>query len=110
MVNADTFFRALADGTRRQCLLLLLEQGRLCVCELVHAMDLPQPRVSRHLTQLRDLGVVADERHGRWIHYRLHPELPGWALAVLEAARAGEDLEPLAGRLECMPNRPEFAA
>ena len=109
MTSPDTFFRALADGTRRQCLLMLLDQDRLCVCELVHALDLSQPRVSRHLTQLRDLGIVADERHSRWIHYRLHPDLPDWALAVLKAASGGEDLEPLAGRLKCMPNRPEFA-
>lgn len=109
MTSPDIFFRALADSTRRQCLLMLREQDRLCVCELVHALDLSQPRVSRHLTQLRDLGIVADERHGRWIHYRLHPDLPEWALGVLKAARAGEDIEPLAGRLECMPNRPEFA-
>ncbi len=109
-MDADIFFRALADGTRRQCLLLLLDQQRLCVCEMVHALDLSQPRVSRHLTHLRDLGIVEDERHGRWIHYRLHPDLPDWALAVLNDARAGENIEPLAGRLECMPNRPEFLA
>ena len=109
MTSPDTFFRALADSTRRHCLLMLFDQDRLCVCELVHALDLSQPRVSRHLTQLRDLGIVTDERHGRWIHYRLHPDLSDWALAVLKAARAGEDLDPLSGRLECMPNRPEFA-
>ena len=110
MTSPDCFFRALADPIRRRSLLMLLAHGRLCVCELVHALDLSQPRVSRHLTQLRDLQVVSDERCGRWIHYRLHPDLPDWALAVLEAARDGEDIEPLVGRLECMPNRPEFTA
>lgn len=106
MLTPEHFFRALSDGTRLRCLLLLLAEDRLCVCEFVHALELSQPRVSRHLGQLRDLGIVQDERRGQWVHYRLHPALPGWAREVLEAAFAAEAVADIRRRLAEMPNRP----
>lgn len=109
MLTTETWFRALADPTRLRCLLLLRAEGRLCVCELVHALDLAQPRISRHLGHLRDLGIVQDERRGQWMHYRLHPALPDWALRVLDAAADAEALQGLHERLAAMPNRPPAA-
>lgn len=109
MRDPETFFRALSDPTRLRCLLLLMAEGRLCVCEFVHALDLTQPRVSRHLGHLRDLGIVLDERRGQWVHYRLHPALPQWARDVLEAAFQAEGLRDIRQRLASMPNRPRAA-
>lgn len=103
------FFRALADPTRLHCLLLLCHQRELCVCEFVHALELSQPKISRHLAQLRDMGIVADERRGRWVYYRLHPDLPDWARHVLEVVRDSEALDEFEQRLAAMPERP-FAA
>ncbi|MDN3517780.1 metalloregulator ArsR/SmtB family transcription factor [Aquisalimonas lutea] len=109
MRDPETFFRALSDPTRLRCLLLLMAEGRLCVCEFVHALDLSQPRVSRHLGHLRDLGIVLDERRGQWVHYRLHPALPQWAHDVLEAAFQAEGLRDIRQRLASMPDRPSAA-
>lgn len=106
MIKAEGFFKALADGTRLRLLLLLLDEDRLCVCELVHALDTHQPRISRHLAQLRDLGIVQDERRGQWVYYRLSPALPEWAHSILEAAARAESLKPFLQRLQSMPNRP----
>lgn len=112
MLDSDPVFRALAHGTRRHALLLLRHEGRLCVCEIVHALAGPQARISRHLAQLRDLGLVRDERHGQWVHYRLHPELPAWVLAVLDAAAEAEAgaVETARARLSRMPERPPAVA
>jgi ArsR family transcriptional regulator len=109
MRDPEQFFRALSDPTRLRCLLLLLVEERLCVCELVHALDLSQPRVSRHLGHLRDLGIVQDERRGQWMHYRLHPDLGDWAREVLQAASKAEALADIRQRLASMPNRPPAA-
>ncbi|MGQ9532602.1 MAG: ArsR/SmtB family transcription factor [Desulfotomaculales bacterium] len=68
-----TYFKALADPTRLRILGLLAEQ-EMCVCELMAALNLPQPLVSHHLRVLRQAGVVQDDRCGRWICYRLTPE------------------------------------
>jgi ArsR family transcriptional regulator len=85
MFTADDFFAALADPTRRRILTLLQEGGERCVCVLYETLDLPQPKVSRHLGVLRAAGIVATRREGLWIHYRLHPDLPDWARSVLAA-------------------------
>jgi ArsR family transcriptional regulator len=63
-------FKALGDETRLRILKLLLKR-ELCVCELEAALDLPQSKVSRHLTVLRSLGLVKDRREGIWIFYSL---------------------------------------
>jgi ArsR family transcriptional regulator len=55
MLNeTDAFFKMLADSTRLRCLLLMQAEGELCVCELTHALNLSQPKISRHLAHLRE--------------------------------------------------------
>ena len=88
-MQSDQFFRALGDLTRLRMLVLLVSRGELCVCELTHALDEIQPKISRHLAQLRELGVVLDRRQGQWIYYRMNPELPAWCRAVLLATTDG---------------------
>ncbi|WP_457675586.1 metalloregulator ArsR/SmtB family transcription factor [Thiolapillus sp.] len=88
-MEASTLFKAMSDTTRLRCILLLASHGELCVCDLTRVLGLPQPRVSHHLGNLRQAGLVQDRRQGPWIFYRLHPDLPGWALAVIEATRKG---------------------
>lgn len=49
MISAIDTFAALADPIRLRCLALIAARQELCVCELVGALELPQPKVSRHL-------------------------------------------------------------
>jgi DNA-binding transcriptional ArsR family regulator len=67
-----TLFRGLSDSSR----LLIIEQladREQRVSDLVEATGLSQPNVSAHLACLWDCGLVARERRGREIHYRLIP-------------------------------------
>ena len=59
-----------ADSTRLRLLRLIYQQD-LCVCELMDAVQLPQYQVSRHLRELRRVGLVEATRSGRWMHYRI---------------------------------------
>jgi ArsR family transcriptional regulator, arsenate/arsenite/antimonite-responsive transcriptional repressor len=109
MIDSQSFFEALSDATRRRLVCLLIGQGELCVCELVVALDLPQPKISRHLAVMREAGLTTMRREGTWIFYRLHPELPLWAYRILEtAARDAPEAESVAdvARLSGMPDRP----
>jgi ArsR family transcriptional regulator len=63
-----TIFKALSDETRLR-ILKLLEHGELCVCDIVAALDMIQPKVSFHLGVLREAGLIKDRRQGKWIHY-----------------------------------------
>ena len=109
-IDPEAFFRALADATRQRCLVLLQQEGELCVCELTHALDAAQPKISRHLAHLREAGLVSDRRDGLWIHYRLNPALPEWAQTVLRATAEGvAGRKPFASdkaALARMPDRP----
>ncbi len=85
-IESHQFFHALSDPTRLRCIALLHSQGEVCVCELTRTLGQSQPKISRHLGLLRDLGLVEARRAGVWMHYRITPTLPDWALSVLAAA------------------------
>jgi ArsR family transcriptional regulator len=88
--------------------LLITREGELCVCELVCALDDSQPKISRHLAQLRGCGLLLDRRQGQWVYYRLNPDLPAWVRDVLEATLlANADwLAQNSTRLAAMGDRP----
>jgi ArsR family transcriptional regulator, zinc-responsive transcriptional repressor len=67
---AGELLRALAAPVRIAIVLQLRESQR-CVHELVDALGVPQPLVSQHLKILKAAGVVAGERSGREVLYRL---------------------------------------
>ncbi|MBF0615075.1 MAG: metalloregulator ArsR/SmtB family transcription factor [Magnetococcales bacterium] len=110
MVTPEQLLKSLVDETRLRCVMLLLAENELCVCEFGYALSEVQPKISRHLGLLREHQVVLDRRAGQWVYYRLHPELPAWAHAVIRALADGwhgsnpyaEDL----ARLRTMPDRP----
>lgn len=89
----EAFFEVLSDPIRRRILSLLLIHDERCVCDLNAVLDAPQPKVSRHLGVLREAGLVLTRREGVWMHYRLHPELPAWAVRVLWHMKEGMPAE-----------------
>lgn len=84
MITPPEVFRSLADETRARATLLIASLGELCVCELMCALDDSQPKISRHLAQLRGSGLLLDRRQGQWVYYRLNPELPAWVREMLQ--------------------------
>ena len=91
--------------------MLIHSEGEVCVCELTHALQQSQPKVSRHLALMRDSGIVESRREGTWMHYRLSSSVPEWARDIIGCSHAR--LEVLATfrrdahRLTRMNNRPE---
>lgn len=77
------FFKCLADDTRLKTLLLICKYQELCVCDLQDTLDISQPKISRHLAELRKCELVYGERRGKWVYYRLHPRLPEWTKSIL---------------------------
>jgi len=64
-------FKVLSDETRVR-LLVMLYHKKLCVCELCGVLGESQPKVSKHLAKLRDMGFVKDERQEQFIFYYLN--------------------------------------
>jgi ArsR family transcriptional regulator len=63
-------FKALSDETRLR-ILKLLEHGELCVCDIVAALDMIQPKVSFHLGVLKEVSLIKDRKQGKWVHYSI---------------------------------------
>jgi ArsR family transcriptional regulator, arsenate/arsenite/antimonite-responsive transcriptional repressor len=64
--------KALADPHRLTMLATLAAaEGEVCVCDFTDGLPLNQPTVSHHLRVLREAGLVACERRGTWVYYRL---------------------------------------
>ncbi len=87
---------ALSDPTRLH-IMHLLRQGRRCVCDLTETMDAAQSRLSFHLKTLRDAGLVADRREGRWVYYELRPDTLEEVTAALAALKPLDDTEASGG-------------
>ena len=84
--RSAALFHALSDEKRLR-ILSLLQTGEHCVCELSDALDLPQSLLSFHLKTLREAGLVADRREGRWVYYALGTGAVAEALEALEELR-----------------------
>ena len=69
-------FKAIADPGRLRLLSFIAGQpgAEACVCHLVQPLGLAQPTVSHHLKVLTEAGLLARERRGTWMFYRLVPE------------------------------------
>lgn len=108
MITPPEVFKSLADETRARAVLLIAGQGELCVCELMCAMEDSQPKISRHLAQLRSSGMLLDRRQGQWVYYRLNPDLPGWVHEILQVTlrENAEWLQVNSARLHTMHGRP----
>ncbi len=63
-------FHALSDKIRLDILDLLRSQ-ELCVCELCEKLALPQSKLSFHLKNLKEAGLLRSRQQGRWMYYRI---------------------------------------
>lgn len=66
----ETVFKGLADINRLRILNVLF-YGELCGCDIQYALGVGQSNVSRHLTYLKNCGLVLDRRSGYRVYYRL---------------------------------------
>ena len=108
-LNPVQFYKCLSDETRLRCLLLIEQEGELCVCELTEALNDTQPKISRHLAQLRKCKLLLDRRQGQWVFYRINTSLPSWAKSVLTLSAEANSafLYTNQQRLTTMGSRPQ---
>ena len=104
------FFQCLSDETRLRTLILFEDEPDLCVCELSYALDMPQPKISRHMAAMREAGLVQSRRHAQWIFYFLNPDMENWQKDIVVAAIKGNKSEAVSEgdrtRLAQMQGRP----
>jgi ArsR family transcriptional regulator len=84
-------FKALADPARLRLLSYIAAQpgAEACVCFLTAPVGLSQPTVSHHLKVLNDAGLLAREKRGTWVYYRVVPQRMAELARVLAVPRGG---------------------
>src|SRR3990170_6223210 len=65
-------FKALSDLNRLR-ILKMLQTKPLCVCEITEILQLAASTVSKHLSILKDTGLIIDEKDNKWINYKINP-------------------------------------
>jgi ArsR family transcriptional regulator len=90
-VEVAAMFKALSDPVRLRLLALIAchDGGEVCVCDLVDAFEVSPPTISHHLKVLREAGMIAADRRGTWIYYRIMPAALAYLAAVLAGTPAG---------------------
>lgn len=63
--------KALAHPARLFIVDELAQKGERCVCELTEMIGSDMSTVSRHLSVLKNAGIVEDEKRGSMVYYRL---------------------------------------
>jgi len=63
--------KAMAHPARLMIVDELAERGERCVCELTELVGTDMSTVSRHLSQLKNAGLIVDEKRGTMVYYRL---------------------------------------
>jgi ArsR family transcriptional regulator, arsenate/arsenite/antimonite-responsive transcriptional repressor len=88
-VELARVFKALGDPVRLRLLSLIAshEGGEACVCDLTDVFDLSGPTISHHLKVLREAGLIAGERRGTWVFYRIRPDALRAASQLLASDR-----------------------
>jgi ArsR family transcriptional regulator, arsenate/arsenite/antimonite-responsive transcriptional repressor len=88
-VAVARWFHALADAARVQIVEMLSHKER-CVCELEQVLQIAQSRLSFHLKVLKDAGLIADRREGRWMFYGLERDTLDQIAAYTKSVKPGK--------------------
>lgn len=83
-------FKALSDPTRRE-ILILLRDGEMTAGEIVERFDTTGATISHHLSILKNADLVEDQRHGKYISYRLNTSVVEDILLWLNELRGEGD-------------------
>ncbi len=86
---------AVADPVRLQVLSIIANapSGEVCACDFVAPLGKSQPTVSHHLKVLAEAGLVAGDKRGRWIWYRLGDEAVSGLAGALDGIVTGSGIE-----------------
>ena len=93
---------------------LLLNGQELCACDIMAALNLPQSTVPRHLSYLRNAGLIDDRRKGVWMYYKITLERFKHAASIFdllgkilpELDQTGDDQENLKKHLAAKGENP----
>ena len=89
-VGIQSTLRALSDPTRRE-ILNLLKKDSMSAGDISGHFEMSVPAVSKHLSILKDAGLIRDRREGKYIYYELNASVLEEVLIWIEGLRGGQE-------------------
>lgn len=68
-------FKACSDESRLRILHLIFENEEMCISDLEKILEFTQTKTSRHLTYLKNSGILTFRRHNHWVFYSIKDEV-----------------------------------
>lgn len=70
-------FKALSDEARIRIVHLLFKNGEMCISDIEHVLDFTQTKTSRHVSYLKNAGLLSFKKVDQWIYYSVKEEVSG---------------------------------
>ena len=77
LTYSTRIFKALSEEPRVRMLNLLLFNGEMCISDIEHILDYTQTKTSRHMSYLKNAGIVGYRKVDQWIFYYILEEVQG---------------------------------
>ena len=77
-------FKAFSDESRVRILFLLHQYPELCISDLEHILDFTQTKTSRHLTYLKNSGLVGSRKRDQWVFYHIKDEVKDFVSLIFQ--------------------------
>ncbi len=84
----EALFKVLGDSNRLRILSLLMHQ-ELCVCEIEEILKTTQSNASRHLTKLKQAGIISCNKKAQWVYYHVNPRFTESHPLLFQYLKAG---------------------
>ena len=65
-------YKALSDESRIRILHLVLKNQEMCISDLELILDFTQTKTSRHLTYLKNIGLLKHKKVDQWVYYYIN--------------------------------------
>ncbi|MFT5709560.1 MAG: ArsR family transcriptional regulator [Halioglobus sp.] len=88
-IDLVKIFSSLANKTRLRCLYLVAVNNEACVCEIVAALNIPQPSASKALNALKIVGLLSVRKEANWNYFSLNQDMPDGVSALVASTIDG---------------------
>lgn len=93
LVLGSQIFKACADESRLRILNLIFENGEMCISDLERILEFTQAKTSRHLSYLKNSGMLTFRRYNHWVFYQVKDEVYEIVNQLLQFIRKDQQLQ-----------------
>ena len=86
-------FKACSDESRIRILHLIFMNGEMCISDVEKILDFTQAKTSRHLTYLKNAGILSFRRYDHWVFYQIKDEVAEIIKQIFQFLRKDQQLQ-----------------